>query len=66
MGTDNLPLSISQSSALSVKVQELNLSNQLFSADGAAQSFDRILSAQVQSGRKPTHSTPKPHTSWIC
>jgi len=57
MGTDNLPLSISQSSALSVKVQELNLSNQLFSADGAAQSFDRILSAQVQSGRKPTHST---------
>ena len=41
MGTDNLPLSISQSSALSVKVQELNLSNQLFSADGAAQSFDR-------------------------
>ena len=56
MRTDNLPTNISQASGLSAKVQDLNLSNQLFGTGDSAQAFDRILSSQVQSGREAPQS----------
>jgi flagellar hook-length control protein FliK len=49
MRTDNLTNSSTQSTSSTTSVRDINLSNQLLSAGGSSQSFNQILSSQVQS-----------------
>ena len=51
MRTENNPTNNTQSMNLNSKVQDYSLVNQLFSVGDSAQSFNQILSTQVQSKR---------------
>ena len=57
MRTDNNPTSNTQSVNLTSKVQDYSLVNQLFNVGDGGQSFNQILSSQMQPKREPVAST---------
>ena len=66
MRTENNPTNIIQSSTLSAKVQDLSLANQLFSVGDNSQSFNDILSSQVQPSREAASPRPDSDSSARC
>ncbi|RLU02241.1 MAG: hypothetical protein D9N11_10200 [Ketobacter sp.] len=66
MRTENNPTNSIQSGTLTAKVQGLNLANQLFSVGSGDQSFNQILSSQVQSRQDVKASQADSDTSARC